>query len=74
MSKRLCAFFNSGKNPCLTYPLLLVSNSTMFNATYISSSGSKLHLKGAWNPPSFVRLGGCSNLDFDDQGSSFVGF
>jgi hypothetical protein len=26
-----------------------------------------LHLKGAWSPPSFIRLGGCSSLDFDDQ-------
>jgi hypothetical protein len=68
MSKVLCAFFNCGKNPRLTYPLLLVLNSTMFSPSYISSSGSKLHLKGAWSPPSFVRLGGCLSSDFDDQG------
>ncbi len=64
MSKRLRAFFNSGKNPCLTYPLLLVSNSTMFNASYISSSGSKLHLKRGLESSIFCKAWGLFKFKF----------
>jgi len=39
----------------------------MFNPSYISSSGSKLHLEGVWSLPSSIRLGGCSSPDFDVQ-------
>ncbi len=46
----------------------------MFSPSYISSSGSKLHLKGAWSPPSFVRLGGCLSSNFDDQGLPLLVF
>ncbi len=74
MSKVLHAIFNSSKNPHLTYPLLLVSYSTMFSPSYISSSGSKLGLKGAWGPPSFIRHGGCSSVDFDVQGLPLLVF
>ncbi len=39
----------------------------MFSPSYISSSGSKLHLEGVWSPPSSIRLGGCSSPNFDVQ-------
>jgi hypothetical protein len=39
----------------------------MFSPSYISSSGSKLHLETAWSPPTSIRPGGCSSPDFDVQ-------
>jgi len=67
MLEGLHAFFNSNRNPHLTFPLLLVSNSTMFNPSYTSSSGSKSPLEGAWNPLSFIPRG-CSSPNSTVQG------
>ncbi len=67
MLEGLHAFFNSSKNPHLTSPLLLISNSTMFSPSYNSSSGSKLPLEGAWSPPPFI-FRGCSSPNSNVQG------
>jgi hypothetical protein len=39
MLKVLHAFFNSRKNPCLTYPMLLVLDSTMFSPSVVRVGG-----------------------------------
>jgi hypothetical protein len=47
MFSRLRAYFNSSRNPKLSPPLLLVSNSTMFPPSFTSSSGFKSLLEQA---------------------------
>lgn len=49
MSYSIFQYFNSSKNPKLTMPLCLVSDSNMFFQLYNSFNGSKSPLNGTWS-------------------------